>query len=71
MMLWVSAVLKRNVDCSDSTNLSNQDHVRLQTETEGNKKGILTFFIMAGIIALHRAKTHISNDDVIILLFDQ
>ena len=26
---------------------------------------------MAGIIALHRAKTHISNDDVIILLFDQ
>ena len=69
MMLWVSAVLKRNVDCSDSTNLSNQDHVRLQKQ--GNKKVILTFFIMAGIIALHRAKTHISNDDVIILLFDQ
>lgn len=70
MMLWVSVVLKRNVDFSDSTNLSYQDHVRLQKQRE-TKKVILTFFIMAGIIALHRAKTHISNDDVIILLFYQ
>ena len=45
-----------------------QDHA---IETEGNKTLILTFFIMASIIALHRAKTHISNDDVIVLLFYQ
>ena len=46
--------------------------IMLEYRNRGKQNSDIDFlFIMASIIALHRAKTHISNDDVIVLLFYQ